>query len=216
MTAKSETPPARSNGSGGGFFGIGLILMIVVVAGAFYYVRRAPAHVAPPPATEAAASTADPMASMSHGATESAADMQSDAPAPTTTLAEWPADLPPLPLDPAQTAQPPDTVRSAYLFAAQHPEVLNYVPCFCGCQLDGHHSNEDCFVGSRDANGRITSWEHHGTICGVCLNVAHDAARMYAGGASVAAIRTAIERKYKSVYPNETPTPAPPKGPEEF
>jgi hypothetical protein len=40
--------------------------------------------------------------------------------------------------------------------------------------------------------------------------------QMHASGASVSAIRTAVEKKYGSRYPNETPTPAPPKGPKDF
>ena len=47
------------------------------------------------------------------------------------------------------------------LFAARHPEVLHYVPCFCGCQQSGHRNNDDCFIKSRDAKGR-PSWDDHG------------------------------------------------------
>lgn len=37
----------------------------------------------------------------------------------------------------------------AYQFAVEHPEVLDYMPCYCGCyEEDGHTSNTDCFVDS--------------------------------------------------------------------
>lgn len=39
-------------------------------------------------------------------------------------------------------------VLEAYVFAAQHPEVLRYMPCYCGCEnpRSAHTSNYDCFV----------------------------------------------------------------------
>jgi len=70
-------------------------------------------------------------------------------------------NLPPLPYDPAP-ARPMDTVRAAYKFAAEHPEVLSYVPCYCGCERSGHRGNEDCFVTRRDAKGDVVEWEPHG------------------------------------------------------
>src|SRR2546423_4550252 len=70
--------------------------------------------------------------------------------------------LPPIPFDGSPTARPPDVVRAAYQFAAEHPEVLSYVPCYCGCERSGHRGNDDCFVAARDAVGDVTQWEPHG------------------------------------------------------
>ncbi|AGX03192.1 hypothetical protein B14911_14987 [Bacillus sp. NRRL B-14911] len=40
-------------------------------------------------------------------------------------------------------------ILEAYQFAVEHPEVLNYMPCYCGCyEEDGHESNTNCFVDS--------------------------------------------------------------------
>lgn len=69
------------------------------------------------------------------------------------------AGLPPLPR--GHFARPREAVVEAYVFAAQHPEVLKYVPCFCGCERRGHRSNLDCFVASRAANGEV-AWSAHG------------------------------------------------------
>jgi hypothetical protein len=71
-------------------------------------------------------------------------------------------NLPPLPFDPEPPARPMEVVRAAYKFAAEHPEVLSYVPCYCGCEHSGHRGNEDCFVTARDAKGDVTQWEPHG------------------------------------------------------
>ena len=70
-------------------------------------------------------------------------------------------ELPPLPISGFAPARPPEVVRAVYTFAARHPEVLHYVPCFCGCERSGHNDNDNCFIRSRDANGRPT-WEDHG------------------------------------------------------
>lgn len=41
----------------------------------------------------------------------------------------------------------------AYAFAAEHPEVLDYMPCYCGChETDGHKNNTACFIDSVDGN----------------------------------------------------------------
>ena len=70
--------------------------------------------------------------------------------------------MPPLPYVP-QTAGPADLMRQAYVFAARNPDVLEYVPCYCGCgNSDGHQSNVDCFVESRAPNGAVTEWDVHG------------------------------------------------------
>lgn len=71
-------------------------------------------------------------------------------------------NLPPLPFDPEPPARPMEVVRAAYKFAAEHPEVLSYVPCYCGCEHSGHRGNEDCFVTARDEKGDVTQWEPHG------------------------------------------------------
>lgn len=40
-------------------------------------------------------------------------------------------------------------ILEAYQFAVEHPEVLDYIPCYCGCyEEDGHTSNTNCFVDS--------------------------------------------------------------------
>jgi hypothetical protein len=70
--------------------------------------------------------------------------------------------LPPLPFDSGPPVRPPDVVRAVYKFAAEHPEVLSYVPCYCGCEHQGHRGNDDCFVAGRNAKGDVTQWEPHG------------------------------------------------------
>ncbi len=68
----------------------------------------------------------------------------------------------PIPSVPYPPARPLPIVKDVFDFAAQHPEVLSYVPCFCGCERSGHKHNDDCFVASRDGKGNVTGWEMHG------------------------------------------------------
>jgi hypothetical protein len=101
-------------------------------------------------------------------------------------------------------------VQEAYEFAARHPEVLQYIPCYCGCERIGHRGNHDCFVRTRAANGRVSEWDEHGIGCTVCLDVAREAMTLFRSGARIADIRAAIDRKYGSRFPSATPTPGPP------
>lgn len=68
--------------------------------------------------------------------------------------------LPPIPSSP-HAGGPPDVVSAVYEFAGRRPDVMRHVPCFCGCESNGHHDNEDCFVASRAADGR-PQWDTHG------------------------------------------------------
>jgi hypothetical protein len=86
-------------------------------------------------------------------------------PPPAELVTRLPADairasLPELPI--MSSPRPRDYVVADYEFAALHPEVLKYVPCYCGCERSGHQHNESCFIASRDPEGRVVSWDAHG------------------------------------------------------
>jgi len=121
-----------------------------------------------------------------------------------------PGALPALPVVSYKPSMPMADVRQVYEFAARHPEVLQYVPCYCGCEQQGHRSNHECFVKSRAQDGRITEWDSHGIGCAVCLGVGARAMALFNEGKSVADIRATIDRE-ASRYPSSTPTPLPPK-----
>jgi len=122
-------------------------------------------------------------------------------------------DMPMIELGGYAPPRPMDVLKDAHVFAADHPEVASYVPCYCGCGSMGHKNNADCFVESRDKEGKVTSWVPHGAACAVCIDIAVESMRMRNSGASVSAIRTQIQNEYRSRFPSsETPTPAPPPG----
>jgi hypothetical protein len=70
--------------------------------------------------------------------------------------------MPPIPALPYSPGRPVDQTRAVYKFAAEHPEVLKFVPCYCGCESTGHPHNESCFVKRRDAKGNVVEWDTHG------------------------------------------------------
>lgn len=97
--------------------------------------------------------------------TDSRSQQPAQAPAPPAAPAgfEVAPGLPPLPVNGLAAApRSVETVRAVYEFAASHPEVLDYVPCFCGCESAGHQSNTHCFVGARNSTGTVTQWDYHG------------------------------------------------------
>ena len=120
------------------------------------------------------------------------------------------ANLPALQFPAYPMPRSAEIVTSAYKFAAEHPEVLSYVPCFCGCERGGHRGNEDCFVKTRDVNGDVVEWEEHGMECAVCIDVATRAKSLFAQGQSVEEIRAAIDKEWAGRATTHTPTPEAP------
>ena len=53
---------------------------------------------------------------------------------------------------PAGMEEADPEILEAYVFAAKHPEVLRYMPCYCGCENPrfAHQNNYDCFVDGID------------------------------------------------------------------
>ncbi len=117
------------------------------------------------------------------------------------------APAPPTPFVPNMAPRPADLITEVYEFAGRRPDVLEFVPCFCGCESAGHRANAHCFVQSRNADGSVAAWEPHGLGCAVCIDVARDSMQLTASGATVNDVRNAIEDKYAPRFPRMTPTP---------
>jgi hypothetical protein len=133
----------------------GIAVAVLALAGA-YMVSVSSDPVPSTLTTDAMTQTATTAQAETAGSTTSAVSG-------TPFVPEGPNDLPmpPLPYVSQMTGSP-ELVKQAYVFAAQNPGVLEHVPCYCGCENDGHRSNVDCFVGSRAANGAVETWDTHG------------------------------------------------------
>lgn len=103
----------------------------------------------------------------------------------------------------------PEQMQIIYQAAAQHQEVLEYIPCYCGCAESGDHKDSyACFVYDYKENGEVM-WDDHGTRCGVCLETAAESIIQYKDGKSISEIREYIDEKYKEGYAEPTPTKMP-------
>ncbi len=108
---------------------------------------------------------------------------------------------------PADVQAAPVSVREAYQFAAANPDVLQHLPCYCGCGDIGHTSNYACYVSGANADGGL-AFDGHALGCGICVDITQDAMRLLDDGQDVAAIRAYVDRAYAKYGPsNMTPTP---------
>ena len=100
-----------------------------------------------------------------------------------------------------------EDMQVIYANAAQNKELLEKIPCYCGCgESAGHKNNYDCFIHENKEDGKVV-WDDHGTKCGVCLEIAAQSVSDLKSGKSIKQIRQTIDEKYKSGYAKPTPTP---------
>ncbi|MGE8079696.1 PCYCGC motif-containing (lipo)protein [Peribacillus loiseleuriae] len=100
-----------------------------------------------------------------------------------------------------------EDMKLIYTAAANHKDLLEKIPCYCGCsEAVNHKNNYDCFIYENKSNG-VVIWDDHGTKCGVCLEIAAQSVIDYSEGKSIEAIRKDIDAKYENGYAKPTPTP---------
>lgn len=211
MGTKKEIQTSGADNKGGTpwILILGLVGVIILVGVGFY-----PRFVSDPINFDTDESSLESSTEDSHGHSDNAAALNEDkkVPAvPTVNVVKPPSDavLPPLPFIPNGMPRTTEVINEVYEFAARNPDILEFVPCFCGCESAGHQANAHCFVESRNSDGTVRTWENHGMGCAVCIDVARDSMQLHASGASVKDVRTSIETKYASRFPRMTPTPEP-------
>ena len=204
-TSGPTVPVQNKSGPNPMLLGAVLVAAIGIGVFAFWRGNDAPSATAP-----AAADTKDPAAAKQAKGAEPTPEIIAATEAQAALGPHKQANLPPIPFRGYAPPRPVEVVTAAFQFAAEHPEVSSYVPCFCGCQQMGHHGNTDCFVRSRAKNGDVLEWEEHGLECAVCIDVATRSRQMHASGASVREIRAAVEKEFGPTASTMTPTPKPP------
>jgi hypothetical protein len=98
--------------------------------------------------------------------------------------------------------------RSAYAFALARPDVLQWLPCYCGCGGMGHRSNLDCFFQDRET-GAFT-FEEHASFCDICVETANLASKMVLEGRTMGQIRAAVDATFGGGAAPGTDTALPP------
>jgi hypothetical protein len=105
---------------------------------------------------------------------------------------------------PAEVKAAPVTVQQAYQFAAANPDVMQHIPCYCGCGAMGHTSNYACYVDDVDANGTIT-YDTHALGCSICVDITQDTMRLIKQGKAIPEIKLYIDQTYSQYGPSNIP-----------
>jgi hypothetical protein len=101
-----------------------------------------------------------------------------------------------------------DQATLAYQFALERPDVMLWMPCYCGCGgHSGHRNARDCFVEATSSSGDIR-FDEHGSTCDVCVDIALLARQMSLAGQPLSEIRAAVDQEFSDIGPG-TDTPLP-------
>jgi hypothetical protein len=105
---------------------------------------------------------------------------------------------------PAEVRAAPALVKQAYQFAVANPDVLQELPCYCGCGAMGHASNYACYVQGVDAAGK-PAYDPHALGCSICVDITQDAMRLLRQGKNVQEIRSYVDTTYARYGPSNMP-----------
>jgi hypothetical protein len=147
-----------------------LVLAIIVIAGltaTWFLIDREPAAESNPAAS-------DPIA----------ASVKEPGLEDRMILPATPENPRPSTLSPAAFTSDPE-IQAAYQAARDVPEVLEHLPCYCGCfGSAGHRNNLDCFKDS------------HGTGCSLCRSIALEGQRQAKLGTPIPQIKRIIDERW--------------------
>ena len=98
--------------------------------------------------------------------------------------------------------------EEAYAFAIEHPRIVEWMPCYCGCEAMGHGSNLDCYFKDGQPGDR-PAFEEHASFCDICVDITLKAKQLDADGKSLREIRQTIDQTFGGSAPG-TLTAQPP------
>jgi hypothetical protein len=86
----------------------------------------------------------------------------------------------------------------AYTYATEHPDLLEQIPCYCGCGgHSGHRFLRDCFIHDD------WTYDEHASFCDTCVGEAIKVQDYLAQGKTLKEARALIDQEYGSKYPGQ-------------
>ena len=107
----------------------------------------------------------------------------------------------PMSMMPDEVKSAPLVTQQAYQFAVANPDVMQHIPCYCGCGSMGHTSNYSCYVESVDAKGNV-KFDGHALGCSICVDITQDAIRLSKQGKSPQDIKAYVDKTYSQYGPS--------------
>ena len=102
---------------------------------------------------------------------------------------------------PQEVQDSAQTVVEAYQFAVANPEIMQQIPCYCGCAPMGHDSNYACYVTEVKAEGEIV-YDDHALGCSICVDITQDVMLLLQEGKTVEEIRPIIDQTFSRYGPS--------------
>ena len=121
--------------------------------------------------------------------------------ASTTTSTEHELKMAPMSQMPDEVKSAPLVTQQAYQFAVANPDIIQHIPCYCGCGSMGHTSNYSCYVESVDAAGKV-KFDGHALGCSICVDITQDAMRLSKQGKSPQDIKAYVDKTYSQYGPS--------------
>ncbi len=109
-------------------------------------------------------------------------------------------EMAPLSEMPVEAQAAPVAVQEAFQFATANAEVLQKIPCYCGCGAMGHRSNYDCYISGIDRAGNLV-YDDHAYGCSICIDITQDVMRLLDEGKSVPQIYAIVDETYSRFGP---------------
>ncbi len=125
-------------------------------------------------------------------------------PACTATQESVHVNMAPMDKMPAEVQSAPVSVQQAYQFALANPDIMQQIPCFCGCGRLGHESNYSCYVQNIDTQGNI-NFDDHALGCSICVDITQDTMRLMKQGKNPQEIRAYVDATYSKYGPSNIP-----------
>lgn len=129
-----------------------------------------------------------------------------------STSTEHDLTMAPMSMMPDDVKSAATVTQQAYQFAVANPDVMQHIPCYCGCGNTpallpqrgasvGHTSNYMCYVKSVDVNGTV-NFDSHALGCSICVDITQDAMRLLKQGKNVTEIKAYVDKTYSRFGPS--------------